>query len=241
MVPRPARSVVLILTGPRRSLRAGACVASPRPGNARPRAVPGAALGATAGRPRAARRPGRRVVALREVEGMPHPAHTPATATLVPGPPRDLPARRGHALAFKVWRAVRSRSSATAGGDPGCRRRCRHSAPPLPAERRPVDLAQPDRAGARGRPSTRPAAGLPSSAHERPCGSPPGRSTGRRGHHPGASWRPVEGEHFGVNADAVCLGGLCSAVRHGRDDEWCCCVLGRDGRRDAFLLPRGPS
>ena len=59
--------------GPCSSTHAGSRVASPRPGTARPRAVLGAALDDTAGRPRAARRPGRRVVAQREVEGMPHP------------------------------------------------------------------------------------------------------------------------------------------------------------------------
>ena len=41
----------------------------------------------------------------------------------------------------------------------------------------PVDLAQPDRAAARGQPSQRPHPILPSSARGRPCGSPPG---GRR-------------------------------------------------------------
>jgi hypothetical protein len=63
----------------------GSCVASPRPGTARPRGGPGAALDATGSRLRAALRPGRRVVALREVEGMPRlPAHPPGAAG-VPG------------------------------------------------------------------------------------------------------------------------------------------------------------
>jgi len=52
----------------------GARASSRRPGNARPRVVPGAALDATAGQPRAALPPGRRVVAHGEDDGMTHPA-----------------------------------------------------------------------------------------------------------------------------------------------------------------------
>jgi hypothetical protein len=43
--------------------------------------------------------PGWRVVALQEVEGMPHPGPPdPAAAVLVAGHPGELPARRGHFL-----------------------------------------------------------------------------------------------------------------------------------------------
>lgn len=66
----------------------GARVASRRPGIARPRGGPGAALDVTAGERRAALPSVRRVVALREVDEMPHPGHlgdlpAPARGNLV--------------------------------------------------------------------------------------------------------------------------------------------------------------
>lgn len=65
-------------------------------GTARPRVVLDAALDSPAGRPRAARRPGRRVVARREVEGMPHPARsiTPHLVA-IPGLPETCPPGEG--------------------------------------------------------------------------------------------------------------------------------------------------
>ena len=58
-------------------LHAGSRGASRRPGGARPHGGPGAALGATGGDLRVALPPGRRVVALGEADGMPHPATPP--------------------------------------------------------------------------------------------------------------------------------------------------------------------
>ena len=86
--------------GCRRPLpHAGSCVASPRPGNARPRVALGAALDAPAGRPRATRRPGRRVVARREVEGMPHLARTSSLHPHAsPGLPETCPPGEGRPL-----------------------------------------------------------------------------------------------------------------------------------------------
>ena len=56
---------------------AGVRASSPRPGSARPRGGPGAALDATASRVPEALPPGRRVVALREAEGMTHTRPSP--------------------------------------------------------------------------------------------------------------------------------------------------------------------
>ena len=67
--PRPFAPGLLRLVN-----HAGARASSRRPGATRPRDGPGAALDATAGQRRAALPPGRRVVALREADGMTHPA-----------------------------------------------------------------------------------------------------------------------------------------------------------------------
>jgi hypothetical protein len=91
---------LLAWAGPPMILHAGGRVASRRPGAARPHASSGAALDETAAWRCLALPPGWRVVALREVGGMPHLAYPgPATAALATGHPGDLPARRGHGLA----------------------------------------------------------------------------------------------------------------------------------------------
>lgn len=137
------------------------------------------------GRRVVALRGGRRGVALRHPRDAARPARAYTCFQGVAGPRSGPPSHSS---------AVHRRSWATAPGDSGCRHGCRHAAPaPLPAERRPVDLAQPNRAVARGRPSTKPPAVLASCAHKGPCGSPPG------GRGDGAAtvletWLPAEGD-----------------------------------------------
>ena len=46
--------------------------------------------------------------------------------------------------------------------------------------------------------------------------------------------------HGGCAVTALCAPCPMRGVRPARGDEWCRCALGRDGRRDAFLLPPGP-
>lgn len=94
---------------------AGSCVASPRPGNARPRVVLGAALDVPAGRPRTARRPGRGVVARPEVEGMPHPARTTSRTLTRSRPPRDLPPGEG-TVSIEPNRGSRPRTARSLAG-----------------------------------------------------------------------------------------------------------------------------
>ena len=95
---------------------------SPRPGSARPRDAPGTALDATASRVPQALPPGRRVVALREAEGMTH--------HVLPILPEVCRPARAQALAFKeAWTRV-----GTAAGLVRHRR-------PLTHVRTPVTLA----------------------------------------------------------------------------------------------------
>ena len=118
-------------------------VASPRPGNARPRGDPGAALDATAGRPRPALRPGCRVVALGRSWGChtwTRPPSQPAhwlgiiPETCPPGEGMHLLSRCsaspvGIAVVLVGRTGPFSRDpAATAVVDPGCRHRCRHGA-----------------------------------------------------------------------------------------------------------------
>ena len=56
---------------------------------------------------------------------------------------------------------------------------------PRPCQCHPVDLAQPDRADARGQPSKQPPLASPSSARGRLCGSPPGGRRDGTSRHPG--------------------------------------------------------
>jgi hypothetical protein len=107
---------------------------------------------------------------------------------------------------------------------------------PLPAERRPVDLAQPDRAAARGRPATRLPAVLASSAYEGPCGNPQG------GRGDGAAivletWLPAEGDPSSVRQSnrasapgaalrRTCLGQKCSSQAYGRMLLYRCQAIG---------------
>ena len=75
------------------------------------------------------------------------------------------------------------------------------SAPPARSsvECHPVDLAQPDRADGRGRPSTHPHPTSSSSAHGWPCGSPRGGRWDGTTRHPG-DLPPGEGMHFDCQA-----------------------------------------
>ena len=85
---------------------AGARAASRRPGvapdHAAARGQPSTLLDVTT----TALPPGRRVVALGEVDGMPHHTHSPAAPTSRLGHPGDLPARRGRMSMFATVNAT---------------------------------------------------------------------------------------------------------------------------------------